>query len=416
VNGSAGGRFSLSRRVAVLRYENFRLLFFATLGSGVGTWMATIALTADITHRTGSPWWVSVLFIVTFLPSIVVGLVAGPLVDRLSRKRLIVTADLVRLVVFCVLPFAGTPVAIVLLAGVAGTANSFFRPAVLAGVPNLVSEPDLASGTSLLQGTDWLATAVGPVIGGAIVSGSGPHVVYWVNAATFLFSAVLLLRIPAVRLQSEQGITRGHWRDLADGLDAFRRSRVLVMVLIAFGLTMLATGLVNVSEIFLATRSLGSGAFGYGLLWTATGVGLVIGSLVTGALSERYDVLLTYPVAFVPWAAGIVGAAISPNVWVAALAMVVSGFGNGLTFPMTVLLIQRHTTDRLRGRAFTLVISAHNALLGIAMVAAGELTNVIGPRWTYTVAGALTASGGITAYALSRGISPRPAVVREQAA
>jgi MFS family permease len=392
------------------------LLFFATLGSGVGTWMATIALTADITHRTGSPWWVSVLFIVTFLPSIVVGLVAGPLVDRLSRKRLIVTADLVRLVVFCVLPFAGTPVAIVLLAGVAGTANSFFRPAVLAGVPNLVSEPDLASGTSLLQGTDWLATAVGPVIGGAIVSGSGPHVVYWVNAATFLFSAVLLLRIPAVRLQSEQGITRGHWRDLADGLDAFRRSRVLVMVLIAFGLTMLATGLVNVSEIFLATRSLGSGAFGYGLLWTATGVGLVIGSLVTGALSERYDVLLTYPVAFVPWAAGIVGAAISPNVWVAALAMVVSGFGNGLTFPMTVLLIQRHTTDRLRGRAFTLVISAHNALLGIAMVAAGELTNVIGPRWTYTVAGALTASGGITAYALSRGISPRPAVVREQAA
>jgi MFS family permease len=416
VNGSAGGRFSLSRRVAVLRYENFRLLFFATLGSGVGTWMATIALTVDITHRTGSPWWVSVLFIVTFLPSIVVGLVAGPLVDRLSRKRLIVTADLVRLVVFCVLPFAGTPVAIILLAGVAGTANSFFRPAVLAGVPNLVSESDLAAGTSLLQGTDWLATAVGPVIGGAIVSGSGPHVVYWVNAATFLFSAVLLLRIPAVRLQSEQGITRGHWRDLADGLAAFRRSRALVVVLVGFGLTMLATGLVNVSEIFFATRSLGSGAFGYGLLWTATGVGLVIGSLVAGALVERCDIMLIYPAAFVPWAAGIVGAAVSPNVWIAALAMVLWGFGNGLTFPMTVLIVQKNTSDRLRGRAFTLIISAHNALLGVAMIAAGELTILIGPRWTYAVAGALTVGGGATAYVLSRGITPQPAVVHEQAA
>ena len=416
MNGSAGGRFSLSRRVAVLRYENFRLLFFATLGSGVGTWMATIALTADITHRTGSPWWVSVLFIVTFLPSIVVGLVAGPLVDRLSRKRLIVTADLVRLVVFCVLPFAGTPVAIILLAGVAGTANSFFRPAVLAGVPNLVSESDLAAGTSLLQGTDWLATAVGPVIGGAIVSGSGPHVVYWVNAATFLFSAVLLLRIPAVRLQSEQGITRGHWRDLADGLAAFRRSRALVVVLVGFGLTMLATGLVNVSEIFFATRSLGSGAFGYGLLWTATGVGLVIGSLVAGALVERCDIMLIYPAAFVPWAAGIVGAAVSPNVWIAALAMVLWGFGNGLTFPMTVLIVQKNTSDRLRGRAFTLIISAHNALLGVAMIAAGELTILIGPRWTYAVAGALTVGGGATAYVLSRGITPQPAVVHEQAA
>jgi MFS family permease len=411
-----GGWFSLSRRGAVLRYDNFRLLFFATLGSGIGTWMATIALTADITHRTGSPWWVSVLFIVTFLPSIVVGLIAGPLVDRLSRKKLIVSADLVRLAVFCVLPFAGTPLAIVLLAAVAGTANSFFRPAVLAGVPNLVSEVDLASGTSLLQATDWLATAVGPVIGGALVSWSGPHLVYWINAATFLFSAAFLVRIPGGYLQSEQGITRGHWRDLTDGLAAFRRSRALLVVLVAFGLTMLASGLVNVSEIFLATRSLGAGAFGYGLLWTATGVGLVIGSLVTSLLLERRDVMLSYPVAFVPWAAGIIGAAISPNVWVAALAMVLSGFGNGLTFPMTVLIVQRNTTDRLRGRAFTLIISAHNALLGIAMVAAGELTNLIGPRWTYTVAGALTASGGVTAYVLSRGIKPQPAVVHEQAA
>jgi len=411
-----GGQFSLSRRGAVLRYDNFRLLFFATLGSGIGTWMATIALTADIARRTGSPWWVSILFIVTFLPSIVVGLVAGPLIDRLSRKRLIVSADLVRLAVFCVLPFAGTPLTIVLLAAVAGTANSFFRPAVLAGVPNLVSEVDLASGTSLLQATDWLATAVGPVIGGALVSWSGPHLVYWINAATFLFSAALLVRIPARYLQSEQGITRGHWRDLTDGLAAFRRSRALVVVLVAFGLTMLASGLVNVSEIFLATRSLGAGAFGYGLLWTATGVGLVIGSLVTGLLLEQRDVMLSYPVAFLPWAAGILGAAISPNVWVASLAMVLSGFGNGLTFPMTVLIVQRNTSDRLRGRAFTLIISAHNALLGIAMVAAGELTNLVGPRWTYTVAGALTAGGGVTAYVLLRGISPQPAVVNEQAA
>ncbi|HUZ82017.1 MAG TPA: MFS transporter [Gaiellaceae bacterium] len=414
--GDAGGRLSLSRRMAVLRYDNFRLLFIATLGSGIGTWMATIALTADITHRTESPWWVSVLLIVTFLPSIAVGLVAGPLIDRLSRKRLIVFADLARLVVFCALPFAGTPLAIVALAAVAGTANSFFRPAVLAGVPNLLPEEELAGGTSLLQATDWLATAAGPVLGGAIVSASGPHLVYWINAVTFLFSAVLLVRIPAGFLQSEQGITRGHWRDLAEGLGAFRHSRALFIVLAAFGLTMLGSGLINVSEIFLATRAFDSGAFGYGLLWTATGIGLVIGSLITAAILERREILAIYPFVFLPWAAGFVGAAVSPNVWIAALAMVVAGVGNGLTFPMTVLIIQQHTTDRIRGRAFTLIISAHNALLGVAMIAAGELTNVVGARWTYGVAGALTASGGITAYVLARGVSPQPAVAREQAA
>src|SRR5581483_9851132 len=274
-------------------------------------------------------WWVAALFIVTFLPTVVIGLAVGPLVDRLSRKGLIVAADLVRLGVFALLPFVDSAAVLIVFAAVAGVANSFFRPAVLAGVPNLVDEDELASASSLLQATDWLATAAGPVLGGAIVSVSGPHLVYWINAATFLFSAALLVRIPARYLQSEQGITRGHWRDLEEGIAAFRL-RALRTVLIGFGLTMLGTGLVNVSEIFLATRVLHSNAFGYGLLWTATGVGLVVGSV-------------------------LLGAGVAPNVWIAALAMVLSGFGNGLTFPMTVVIVQRYVSDRLRGRAFTVI-------------------------------------------------------------
>jgi MFS family permease len=409
-------RGHLGQRLGVLRHDNFRLLFIATMGSGLGTWMATIALTADVQNRTGSPYWVSALFLVTFLPSVIVGLVAGPLVDRLSRKRLIVTSDIVRLGVFVALPFAHEPVAIVILAAVNGIANSFFRPAVLAGVPNLVPAEELASATSLLQASDWAATAIGPVIGGAITATAGADVVYWINAATFLFSALLLMRIPARFLQSEQGITRGHWRDLKDGLHAFRRSRPLLIVLVAFGIAMLAVGLVNVSEIFLAERSLGSGAFGYGLLWTATGIGLVAGSLSTSAFLANREVARVYPFAFVLWAAGALGAAVSPTIGVAALAMVLSGFGNGLAFPMTVLLVQQNTTDRLRGRVFTVVISGHNAVLGVGMIAAGELTASVGARWTYVVASALTAIGGLTAFVLARGRVTHQADAAEQAA
>jgi MFS family permease len=241
-------------------------------------------------------------------------------------------------------------------------------------------------------------------------------VVYWINAATFLLSALLLVRIPARFLQSEQGITRGRLRDLRDGFNTFRQSRALVIVLVAFGLTMLGSGLVNVSEIALAKRSLASGAFGYGLLWTASGAGLVVGSLVMGKIVGRRRPLSVYPLGFVPWAAGVTGAAMAPNVWVAALAMSVAGFGNGVTFPLTVLIIQEHTIDRLRGRAFTLVISVHNALLGLAMIAAGALTSAVGPRWTFAVAGALFATGGLTAFLLARGVRSRAALPRELAA
>jgi len=407
---------ALRRHAALLRTASaFRLLFAATLGSAVGTWMATIALTVDIKDRTNSAWWVSTLLFVTLVPSVVVGLAAGPLVDRLSRRRLLVGADLARLAVFAVLPFVGSATAIVLLAGVAGIANSFFRPAVLAGVPNLVAESELARGTSLLQAADWVATAIGPIVAGALVGVSGPHVVYWINAATFLLSALLILRIPARLLQSEERITRGHWRDLREGISEFGRSRPLLTALIAFGFAVVATGLVNVAEIFLATHVLSAGAFGYGLLWTATGIGLVIGSLLVGGLLERRSALGIYPWVFAPWALGALAAGIAPNIWLAAAAMLLSGFGNGLTFPITVLIVQSSTVDRIRGRVFTVIIGAHNALLGLSFAAAGALTKDYGARWVYGIAAGCLFAGAATAFALTRR-APRPVVRPEQAA
>jgi MFS family permease len=403
-------------RTAVFANRMYRLLFLATLGSGVGTFAATIALTSDIDARTNSTWWVSMLFLVTFTPPILVGLFVGPLIDRLSRKLLLVTSDVVRLGVFALLPFADHPGTMIVLAGVAGIANSFFRPAVLAGVPNLVAEDELDAATSLLQGTEWLAAAIGPVIAGALVSLSGAHIVYWLNAATFLFSAILILRIPGRLLQSVQGIARGHWRDLREGFTAFRSSPALRVALFGFGPTMVTTGLVNVSEIFLAERSLGSGPFGFGLLWTGSGVGLVAGSIVTGFLLQRHDVLDIYVFTFVPIIAGVIGAATAPNIWIAATAMTLTGFGNGLAFPMMILILQRYTSDRIRGRVFTVTISFHSALLGIAMVASGALTALAGARWTYVVAAAFAAASALVVSVLLRAASPHSAVASEAVA
>jgi MFS family permease len=142
----------------------------------------------------------------------------------------------------------------------------------------------------------------------------------------------------------------------------------------------------------------------------------VIGSLASGPLVERRALMAVYPLVFLPWAAGVLGAAIAPNIWVAATAMVVAGFGNGLAFPLTVLIVQRYTSDRLRGRAFTVIISAQNALLGIAMVAAGALVGLAGPRWTYGIASVLLVAGSLTALVMARGMSPSTLVARQQAA
>ena len=88
----------------------------------------------------------SALLIADFLPAVVIGLAFGPVVDRFSRRRLMIGSDLVSVGVFAALIFAGTPGQIVALAAVAGFATGFFRPATYAGLPNLVEEADLAGG------------------------------------------------------------------------------------------------------------------------------------------------------------------------------------------------------------------------------------------------------------------------------
>lgn len=372
------------------------MLFLATLGSGVGNWLALIALQVDVFDRTHSGWWLGALLVGNILPAVFIGLLLGPLVDRLSRKWLMIGSDLGRLGVFAALPFVNSAGAIVLLGTLAGIGNAFFRPAVLAGLPNLVSPGELPGANTLLQLVDWTTTALGPLLGGAIVAASGPHLAYWVNAATFALSAALVAPIPGRLLQSERPVGRGRFADLAAGYDVVRRSRSLTCVLVAWSVVMLANGTINLAEIFLARDTYRAGDLGFGLLWAGSGVGLVLGGLGSSTLIER-SLGVAYVRFLIVFAIGIGCAAAAPDVWVGTAAMALAGFGNGGAVVANITIVQRGAPDRLRGRAFTLIMSANYAVLGVALLVAGPLTNALGARWAYGAASVCVGCAAVVA-------------------
>ena len=394
-----GTQVDLLRRV-----RGLRLLFLAAFGSGLGTWLAFVALTIDVWDRTHSGAWVSALLIADFLPAIVLGLTTGPLIDRLSRRRVMVAADLVRFLVFCALPFAQSATQIIALAAVAGFATGFFRPAVYAGLPNLVEDSELPSAQSLLQAADAMTTVLGPLAGGVLVATTSPDWAYVINSVTFLFSAALILRIPARLLQVAQAPTEGHWHDVAEGLALIRSSRALLTVLVAWNVSMLGNAGVNVAEVVLAKVSFNAGDFGFGLMLASAGFGLVFGSLTVGALVDRRELARVYVTGLSMMAVGIGAAAIAPNVWVAAPCVVVSGVGNGVALVCNALLVQRGAPDRLRGRVFTVLMSSNYAVLGLGMALAGPLTDQVGARWVWGGSACLAALAAFVGYTLARGI------------
>jgi MFS family permease len=381
----------------------FRLLFLATLASSIGTWLAFIALVVDVFDRTEDANWVSALLIAEFIPLIVVGILAGWVIDRTSRRWLLVSADLFRVGVFCVLPFATSALQIVVLAFAAGTATSVFRPAVYAGLPNLVSDRDLPYANGLLQTADNLTWALGALVGGALVAATSPDTAYWVNAATFLVSAILISRIRE-SLEEERAPSLGRWRDLVDGLKLATRERPLVTVLVAWSIVMLANAGVNVAEVVMAKDVFDAGDLGYGILVAGTGTGLVIGSLFGGSWIEQRGMTVPYTLSIALMAVGIAAAAAAPNVMLAAIAVVLAGIGNGAAVVCNAVLVQRGAPDRMRGRAFTVIMSLGFAVLGAGMIIAGFLTNALGARAVWGIAAALLGIATVVAFALVRGV------------
>jgi MFS family permease len=407
----------LGRQADLLhRVRGLRLLFFAALASGLGTWLAFVALTVDVWDRTHSGNWVAALLIADFLPAIALGLTVGPLIDRYSRRRVMVAADIVRFAVFCALPFATSPGQIVAFAALAGCATGFFRPAVYAGLPNLVKDEELPSAQGLLQAGDAMTTIFGPLAGGVLVAAAGPDWAYAFNAVTFLFSAALILRIPGRLLQVAHATTEGHWRDVAEGLKLIRSSRALLTVLIAWNVGMLGNAGVNVAEVVLAKVSFDAGDFGYGLIVASAGFGLAFGGLSVGSWIEHREIAVVYGSGFALMALGIGAAAVSPNVWVAAACVIVSGVGNGVALVCNALFVQRGAPDRLRGRVFTVLMSSNYAVLGLGMIAAGPLTNEFGARWVWGVSACLSALAGVVGYSMARGIRDEHVVEAQRVA
>jgi MFS family permease len=381
---------------------DFRRLFLASLGSAIGTWLAFVALVVDVFDRTGSAAWVSALLVAEFAPLVAIGLLAGPLVDRLPRRRLLVATDVIRVVVFIIIPFATSALQIVILALVAGAATSLFRPAVYAGLPSLVEgNAELPRANGLLQSAENATLTLGPLLGGLLVAWAGPDPAYAVNAASFALSALLVVRI-GKRFDAEPGASEGHWRDLAAGLSLAASSPALRTVVITWTTVMLGSGAIGVAEIVLAKDVFEAGDAGYGLLLSAMGLGLVIGGVLAGSRLGEQVTGRAYAAAIALMAVGIGAAAAAPGVWTAAVLIVLAGVGNGAALVCNAVIIQRGVPDRLLGRAFTLAMSVSYAALGVGMIAAGPLTDALGARAVWGIAAGVLASAVPVALVLTR--------------
>jgi ENTS family enterobactin (siderophore) exporter len=173
-------------------------------------------------------------------------------------------------------------------------------------------------------------------------------------------------------------------------------------VLIVWNVALLGAGAVNVAEVFYAKDVLDAGDFGYGTLVAASGVGLAIGSFLSAPSLGRVGLRRNYVGSLVLMGVGWGAAALSGSVWLAVAFVVGGAAGNGSVIVCNRLLVQRGAPDQYRGRALATIMSSNYAVVGLAMAAAGVLTDVVGPRAVWIGAGVLYLVSALVALVMTR--------------
>lgn len=369
----------------LIRIRDLRIVLLAYGLSAFGDYLALIALTLRVKDLTESGLAVSGLLVAGLLPLVLLGPLAGHIVDRFEPTRVLTYAALVQAGLAFGLIFAEQPWLIISLFFLLSTGFALSQPGIFTMTPWIVGEERTTEANAYLEVSRWTGATLGPIVAGVISHTWGSDAALFLNALTFL---AVGLAMPLLHVRRAAETTMSSVPERArDGVVFLGRDPILRVVVVAITLMVVFSAIDNVAEVFFAKDVLEAGDLGYSGLITAWTMGMVLGATGIGR-RLRTDLLApAVVVAAVVGGGAIALAASVPMLPLALAAFLVGGAANGVELVGLRSLIHARVPDRLRGRAFSAYYAAVNAAQITALGVGGALVGAIGPRGSLLVGG-----------------------------
>jgi MFS family permease len=383
-----------------LRNRVFRALWFAVLGSQIGTWMQTVGAQWLLVDEPNAATLVSLVQTAMMLPILMFAVPAGVLADSLDRRRMLIVVQLFQAAVgafLAALAFVGqlTPALLLTLTFVLGCGSAMTIPTYQALIPELVPRSQLHAASGLGAISMNVARAVGPAAAGVLVAQVGPAAVFALNTATLVvFAGVLLLwrRRPADSEQDPEPFVAA----LRAGGRFVRHSPAMRRFLLRVSLFVLPAVALWALLPLVASNRLHMSAGGYGVLLAALGVGAVAGALVMPRIRNRATDNQLLLFSTLVYAAALAVVALVPNPVIVALALVPAGTAWMAVLANVNAIVQLFLPRWVRARglgAYQLVFFGGQAIGSFLW---GLLADAIGLVETFAMAAVLTALGAAT--------------------
>ena len=377
-------------RFGPLTERPFRLLWLGRTGSSIGDSLIPVALAFAVLRIGGGATGLGIVLAAFTIGRASFVVVGGVWADRLPRRAVMITADLVRfgtqtVTAGLLLGHAAHVWQLAALQAIAGAAGGFFAPASTALVPQTVSGPRLQQANALLSLSQSATNVFGPALSGAIVATAGPGTVFAIDSVSFLVSAGFLV---ALRVEEHvRPAVQRFWRDVAEGWHEARLHRWLTAGFLGFALGNVGIGMYFVLGPLVSREDLG-GAQAWGLILTGGAVGGVLGGFLVYRCRPRHPVAT----AFAIWSIGAIPVlSLVPPLPLAPIVVASAAFGIAIVFGNTLwetALQQEVRPDRL-ARVGSIDWLLSLCLMPAGQALAGPLVAPLGVRGTLILAAAL---------------------------
>ena len=377
--------------MTILRNRDIRLLVGSVGISAFGDLLGVVPLALHVAQRTGSGLAVATLFLALFGPIVALGGVAGLLVDRLENTRLLALVSAAQALVAAALAFAG-PLAVVLpLVALLGAGAAIAAPAEFSLIPVAAGEQGVAAANGHVETARYAGMTVGPLIGGLLAGAGLVRVALLLDALSFLIVLGAALSLHARRRPraAERAADPQDCGRARDGLTFVLRDRTLAITLATAIGALLFFSVSMTAELFFAKSVLRAGEVGYGVLLTGWTAGMVAGASTVARRVPPRLFAVSAVVAIAVQGAGLLGAALSSVLSLAAAGFALGGTAHGFKNVALRTLIHQRVPDALHGRTFSAYNAARNAAELGALIAGGLLVNALGARAALTISGAV---------------------------
>jgi len=395
--------------------RNYRYTWSGQVVSEIGDHFNNVAVFALALANTRSGLVVTGIMLSRAIPAVMAGPIAGVVLDRLDRKRIMIASDLVRAVIaigfILAIPRADTWLLYVLSA-LLMFASPFFTSGRSSILPTIANKAELHTANSLTQTTQWMTLTIGAFLGGTSVMQFGYKWAFTFNALSFVFSAACISRLRVARgnfkaerlienslIEKNPALTEDKvvrpWHEYTEGLKYMKASPLILGIgLVGVGWAS-GGGAAQILFSLFGELVFNRGPAGIGYLWAAAGIGLLVGGTFAHWLGKRISFegyKRTISICYVIHGGSYVIFSQMRDFQGALLFLGISRAAVAVSSVLNMSQLLRHVSDEFRGRVFATMETMQWSVMMLSMAGAGAASTSWSPRSIGVVSGLLSSS------------------------